>query len=51
MTENEILQIRKMIDSKIKQKVIAKKFGICRPLVSLIKHGHVWSHLEKNPSA
>ena len=47
LTEDEVLLIRKLAgEGSITQREIALRFGICRPLVSLIKHRKLWKALK-----
>ncbi len=45
ITEEKVLEIRRMIDRKASGRGIAKAMGVPESLVSKIKHGKLWSHL------
>lgn len=46
INEASVLEIRRMLESGIKQKEIAEKFGVDQTLVSQIKRRKIWAHLE-----
>jgi len=46
LKENDILEIRKMLNSGSTGREIAKQFGISYHVISKIKHGRIWSHVQ-----
>lgn len=46
LTENDVLEIKRLLKSGLKQKEIAAKFGISRPLVSGINTGYFWGSVR-----
>jgi hypothetical protein len=46
LTEASVLEIRRRIATGELQRVIAKDFGISRPVVGQISRGQTWSHLN-----
>ena len=45
LKENDILEIRKMLNSGSTGREIAKQFGIHPSIITRIKHGGIWSHV------
>ncbi|QIW89883.1 homing endonuclease [Bacillus phage Izhevsk] len=46
LTEDDVREIKKMLNNGCKQKEIMEKFNIKQPTVSAIKTGRIWSHIE-----
>lgn len=46
LTEEDVIEIKRMLKEGCKQKEIMKRFNIKQPTVSAIKAGRIWSHIE-----
>lgn len=42
----DVLKIIKMLKKGIKHEIISNKFGVSKPLISMIKNGKRWAHLS-----
>jgi predicted transcriptional regulator len=47
LTEADIPEIRKLLNLGISQRLIALKYGVSQSLISLIKLGKIWQHVEE----
>ena len=47
LTEKDVVQIKKLLKTTIKQKVIAKMFNVGGTTISDIKYGRKWKHVGK----
>lgn len=48
LTQENILEIREMLSRGIRQKVIAKQFGVTQQSIAYIKSGRNWRHVGRN---
>jgi hypothetical protein len=46
ITEEDVIEIKRMLSEGIHSTIIEKKFGISKHIVSLIKTGRTWKHVE-----
>lgn len=46
LTEEDVLEIRRLLTSNITPKVVAKQYGVCRATISGIKRGYKWKHVK-----
>ncbi len=46
LTEECVLEIKRLLKEGAKMVSIAKKFGVAHPTISNIKHNHCWKHIE-----
>ena len=46
LTEADVREIRKLIAAKVEQKGIAKKYGVTPSLITYIKNGRAWAHVQ-----
>ncbi len=46
LTEKQVNEILVLLEQKISQNVIAQKFGVGQPIISRIKNGNRWKHLN-----
>jgi DNA invertase Pin-like site-specific DNA recombinase len=47
LTEADIPEIRKLLNQGIPQRLIALKYGVSQSLISHIKLGKIWQHVEE----
>ena len=45
LTENQVIEARKMAASGLRHKVIAEQFGVTRPAISYAVRGDTWKHI------
>jgi len=45
LTEQDIVEIRRLLKTNIKQTLIAKQFSVTRSLISAIKCNKIWNHV------
>lgn len=45
LTEENVKEIKRMLENGIKQHVIAEHFSVCRTAIGLIKRGERWNHV------
>ena len=48
LTEDDVIQIKKLLKTKMSQAEIGKKFGVTRFVIWKIKVGLAWSHIEES---
>ncbi len=46
LTEKQVIEIKKQLKQGIRNKIIAKQFNVDPSLISHIKRGFVWSHIN-----
>ncbi len=46
LKNHEVLEIKKLLKQRIKQKLIAKEFKVDPSLISHINRGYVWGHIK-----
>lgn len=46
LNESDVVEIKRLLENHIKQKVIAEQFGITFQTVSKIKLGLIWTHVQ-----
>lgn len=49
LTDEQVVEIRRLIAQRVSQTLIAERFGIEQSLVSQIKRGRAWRHLPCEP--
>lgn len=45
LTEDDVREIRRMLDNRVPQRRIAQRFGVHQTLISLINVGKAWTHV------
>lgn len=46
LSDTDVYEIRQLLDNGITQKVIATRFDVNQTLVSAIKRGKIWRHID-----
>lgn len=50
LTENDVIEIKRLLKTDMSQTDIGKKFGVTRFVIWKIKFGYAWQHIKENLS-
>jgi hypothetical protein len=45
LTEAQVKEIKTLLQQKVKHRILAEQFGVCRVIITQINTGAKWSHI------